>query len=395
MAAKKKTSRKRTVKKVRDAPPAAEVPQDKPNQFPIVGVGASAGGLEAVSELLSHLPAEPGLSVVVVQHLDPDHKSELSEILARLSSMPVDEIRDEMVAKPNRVYVIPPGAEVSMAGSVLRLTPRARKASRPYAPIDHFLRSLADDRGELSVGVILSGTGSDGTLGLQAIKGAGGITFAQDETAAYSGMPHSAVAAGHLDFVLPPAAIADELLRIARHPFVREAKPPAGPATDELRQIVRLLSQRTGVDFLNYKQETLRRRIERRMALRRLLTPREYLLCLQQDPAELPRLFQDVLIPVTSFFRDPDVFDELKQSVFPRLAESREPGEPLRIWVPGCSTGEEAYSLAICLLEFLDGRGEELPRCGSSPPTSAKRRSPLPAPGSTSTLSPRTFPHRG
>jgi len=174
-------------------------------------------------------------------------------------------------------------------------------------------------------------------------------------------MPHSAIAAGAVDFVLPPAQIAADLARIVQHPFDRETKPPAPTETDELQQILKLLSQTTGVDFLDYKQETLRRRIERRMALRKLLSRQEYLACLQEDSTELQQLYQDVLIQVTSFFRDPDVFDDLKQTVFPRLLGGRAPGDALRVWGLGCASGEEAYSLAICLLEFLEERGKDVP----------------------------------
>jgi two-component system, chemotaxis family, CheB/CheR fusion protein len=321
----------------------------------VVGIGASAGGLEALTELLQAMPADSGLAFVVVSHLDPEQKSALSEILARATPMPVREAKGGMAVEPNHVYVIPPDHDMVIARDVLHLV---RRVDAPvHLPIDTFLASLAEDRSSQASGVILSGNGSDGTRGLKAIKAEGGITFAQDQTARFHGMPQSAIAAGSVDFVLPPPLIAAELLRIARHPSQsrpEEARPlAASDKEDAFLQIVRLLSAATGVDFLNYKQSTLRRRIERRLVLRRLSTLAEYLQCLRDDPAELQRLSEEVLILVTGFFRDPEVFEALKSTVFPRLMQSRLPDAPLRVWVPGCATGEEAYSLAICLLEYL------------------------------------------
>ena len=323
---------------------------------PVVGIGASAGGLEALTEFLQAMPANSGLALVVVSHLDPEHKSALGEILSRVTTMPVREVEDGMAVEPDHVYVIPPNRDMVLARGALHLAPRT-ESRRPHMPVDTFLCSLAQVHGSQAIGVILSGTASDGTRGLKSIKEEGGITFAQDQTARFGGMPQSAITTGCVDFVLPPPLIAAELLRIARHPAqtqLEEAPPPAAPGKeDDFLRILRLLSDATGVDFVNYKHSTLRRRIERRMVLQRLQTLAEYLQCLRDDPAERQRLSEEILIPVTSFFRDPEVFEALRKIVFPRLLQNRPADAALRLWVPGCASGEEAYSLAICLLEFL------------------------------------------
>ncbi len=333
-------------------------------RVPVVGIGASAGGLEALTELLQSMPADSGLAFVVISHLDPEHKSALGEILARATSMPVRKVEDGLAVEPNHVYVIPPNRDIVIAQAVLHLAPRTETRGA-HMPIDTFLGSLARDRGSQASGVILSGNGSDGTWGLKAIKAEGGITFAQDQTARFGGMPQSAIAADCVDYVLPPPLLAAELLRIARHPSQsrpEEARPLAGPEKeDDFLQILRLLSATTGVDFLNYKHSTLRRRIERRLVLRRLATLDEYLQCLREDPGERQKLFEEVLIPVTGFFRDPQVFEAFKNTVFPRLLQNRAPGAPFRAWVPGCASGEEAYSLAICLLEYLGNTASTVP----------------------------------
>jgi two-component system CheB/CheR fusion protein len=332
-------------------------------RLPVIGIGASAGGLEALSELLPAIPADSGLALVIVSHLDPEHKSSLGEILARLTAMAVCEVEDGMTVEPNHFYVMPPNRDMVIAQGRLRLAPRTETRG-PHLPVDAFLRSLAEDRGSRAIGVVLSGTGSDGTQGLKAIKEGGGITFAQDQTARYGGMPQSAIAASCVDYVLPPAQIAAELFRIARHPAQAQfeaAPPPAAPEKeDPFLQILRLLSDTTGVDFAHYKHSTLRRRLERRMVLRRLQSLTEYLQCLRDDPAERQKLFEEVLIPVTSFFRDPEVFEALKNLVFPRMLQDRAPGS-LRVWVPGCASGEEAYSLAIGLLEYLGTTADDVP----------------------------------
>ena len=356
------------VESVAPAEPSPAAPKAKEEgQRPgltVVGIGASAGGLEAFTEFLQAMPADSGLAFVAVSHLDPEHKSALGEILSRVSHVPVHEVEDGMAVEPNHVYVIPPNRDMVIARGILHLAPRTGHRGA-HMPVDTFLSSLAEERGSRAIGVILSGTASDGTRGLKEIKEAGGITFAQDQTARFAGMPQSAVAAGCVDYVLPPAQIAAELLRIARHPSqarLDEVPPKAAPEEEDVfLRILRLLSDSTGVDFVHYKHSTLRRRIERRLVLRRLQTLDEYLRCLHDDESERQKLFEEVLIPVTSFFRDPEVFEALKQVVFPRLLENRPPDVPVRIWIAGCASGEEAYSVAICLLEYLGSVGSAVP----------------------------------
>jgi two-component system, chemotaxis family, CheB/CheR fusion protein len=333
--------------------------------YPIVGVGASAGGFEAFRELLQALPADTGMAFVLVQHLDPGHESMLSKLFARFTSMPVSEVKEGMPVEANHVYLIPPNRSMEIGGGLLHLTRREERGIR-HMPIDHFLRSLAEDQGSRAIGVILSGTASDGTYGLKAVKEEGGITFAQDEKSAkYDGMPRSAVAAGCVDFVLPPEGIARELVRIGRHPYVgfgADVRVEELPPEDEnLRKAFVLLRNATGVDFTHYKYSTIRRRIARRMVLRKAENIEQYLKYLGENRPELEALYEDILIHVTSFFREPKSFQAMKSEVFPKLMSSKPPGEPLRVWVPGCSTGEEAYSIAIVLLEYLADRAPSTP----------------------------------
>lgn len=337
-------------------------PPDPP-PFPVAGIGASAGGLEAFTGLLRHLPADTGIGFVVIQHLDPAHPSILAELLARETAMPVEEARDGVAIAPNRVYVMPPNTSMEWKLGKLSLVPR-NEAKGPYLPVDCFFRSIALECGSRSIGVVLSGTASDGALGIAAIKAAGGITFAQDEKSAkFSGMPRSAVASGSVDYTLPPAAIAAELGRIGAHPYV-ESEPPSvvtQVAEDEMHRILVLLRNATGVDFAAYKQSTIRRRVLRRMLLKNAGTIAEYLGRLANNPREVQSLFDDILINVTEFFRDPESFTALNTLVWPGILKDRPGGMPIRIWVPGCSTGEEVYSIAMCLLEFLDDREIEIP----------------------------------
>ena len=328
--------------------------------FPVVGIGASAGGLEAFTELLRYLPENTGMAFVLVQHLDPTHDSVLQEILARSTKIPVKEVKDGETILPDHVYVIPANANMLIEDGALRLVPRESARSRNM-PIDHFFRSLAESRGEQAIAVVLSGTASDGTLGCSAVKTAGGITFAQDEKSAkYGGMPHSAIYSGCIDFVLPPKSIAQELVRIGRHPYVArpstdpEASSPLAGGQEHLHKLLSLLRQATGVDFAEYKQTTLQRRIKRRMVLHRLENLEDYLAYIKENPDELEELYRDVLINVTGFFRDPEAFEALLNIVFPAILQDRQTEQgPLRFWVPGCSTGEEAYSIAMVLTEYL------------------------------------------
>ncbi|HKQ74714.1 MAG TPA: chemotaxis protein CheB [Blastocatellia bacterium] len=337
--------------------------------FPVVGIGASAGGLEAFRQLLERLPVDTGMAFVLVQHLDPTHDSILTELLSRSTQMPVSEVRDGMAVAPDHVYVIPRNSNMTIAGGVLRLLPREEARGR-HRPIDYFLRALAEDQSHRAIGVILSGTASDGTLGLEAIKAEGGITFAEDpKSAKYDSMPRSAIAAGHVDFILTPKDIARELARLSRHPYVT---PPADTATiveeevkstglDGFRQILALLRKAKGVDFTDYKTDTLHRRITRRMMLSKLESLEGYAQYLRENEAEVEALYQDILINVTSFFRDPETFSVLKERIFPKIVEHRAPDEPIRIWSLGCSTGEEAYSIAMSFVEFAGDQAEHIP----------------------------------
>ena len=345
--------------------PAAPVPGDT-NQnsvdetdrslCPVVGIGASAGGLEAFRQLLSHLPEKTGLAFVLIQHLDPAHQSQLTSLLSRVTHLPISEVTDGMAVEPDHVYVIPPNVLMAIKEGMLRLTRRA-EAAVPPLPVDFFFRSLAIECQSHAIGVVLSGTGSDGSLGLTEIKAAGGITFAQDEdSAGYPMMPQSAVASGCVDFVLPPDRIARELAQIGQHPYPRANPGPQGEAEAESNfgKILLRLRAATGVDFSDYRDTTIKRRIARRMALHKHESLPEYMRFLQSNLGEIEALYRDMLINVTSFFRDPDVFEAVKTTVFPQIVKGKSQEHPVRIWVPGCSTGQEAYSLAMALLEFLD-----------------------------------------
>jgi two-component system CheB/CheR fusion protein len=339
--------------------PAPRSGPSKSDSFPIVGIGASAGGLEAFKELLASLPEKTGMAYVLVPHLDPAHHSVLTEILSRCTKIPIAEVLDGTPAERDRIYVIPPNKTMGISSG--KFTLFEREASHgPHLPIDYFLASLASDWGDQAIGVILSGTASDGTQGCIAIKVAGGITFAQDEKSAkYHDMPGNAIRGGGIDFVLPPKDIAGQLARISRH--VHGARIPAesldpdvtGPPT-ELDALFALLQKGTGVDFRHYKQTTLQRRIKRRMVLHHLLKLKDYLRHIDSNPLELDALFRDLLIHVTEFFRDEGAFDTLRHKILPSLLEDRKPEDgALRVWIPGCSTGQEVYSLAMILLEFL------------------------------------------
>jgi len=342
------------IKARNQASPAALI---RPELFPIVGIGASAGGLEAISALLRSLPQKTGMAFVLVQHLDPAHCSDLRDILARIARIPVELVTETVAVQPDHIYVIPPNSGMEIKNGVLRLTERALTRGQ-HMPIDRFLRTLAQDRGNRAISVILSGTASDGTEGSRAIKAAGGITFAQDEESAkYSSMPHSAITAGCVDFVLPPAAISKELTRVAQHPYLAQApveKPGLDIATGgQMEALLLLLRAAIGVDFTHYKQTTLRRRIERRMALRKLEKLKDYVRYVRNTPAEIEELYKDILIHVTGFFRDPEAYEGLRKNVLPVLFPNKQKAGTVRVWVPGCSTGEEAYSLAMTMLEYL------------------------------------------
>jgi two-component system, chemotaxis family, CheB/CheR fusion protein len=332
--------------------------------FPIVGVGASAGGLEAFSQILSALPADAGVAVVFVLHLSPHRDSMLATLLSGQAHIPVLQITDGMKIEPNHVYVTPPNAQIDILDGALRLQPRPSDASQ-HTPVDHFFTALAQAAQSRAIGVVLSGTAADGSFGLREIKAVGGITLAQDPgTAKFDGMPRAAIATGAVDLVLAPRDIALELARISSHPFIRPPSPRSeGDEVpvfeDQLPRIFTLLRGVSGVDFTHYKLPTIRRRLQRRMVLHRITSIDLYVKFLQRNPDEVSALYRDLLIHVTRFFREPESFKGLAELAFPAIIANRHGhDDPIRIWVPGCATGEEPYSVAIALLEALgDGAG--------------------------------------
>jgi two-component system, chemotaxis family, CheB/CheR fusion protein len=334
---------------------------------PVVGIGASAGGLEALRQLFAHLPADSGMGFVVIQHLDPDHQSMLTQVLEGGTALAVVEAANGMRVEPDRVHVIPSGSDLTIQRGTLALG-RRQTTGRLHLPIDTFFRSLAEDGKDRAIGVVLSGSGGDGTEGLRAIKAEGGIAIAQEpESAQFSSMPESAINAGVVDFRGTPEGIARELARLVQHPYVAassraesEARQPEPGGERGLGPLLRLVREHAGIDFSGYKRTTVMRRIERRMALRRASALGEYVRVIRNDPGEARALAQDMLIHVTSFFRDPEAFAALKEHVFGELAQRKQDDEAIRIWVPGCSTGEEAYGITICLLETLGDREKNL-----------------------------------
>ncbi|MCP5159297.1 MAG: EAL domain-containing protein [Gammaproteobacteria bacterium] len=326
------------------------------NSFPIVGIGASAGGLEALKQFFRATPPDTGLAFVLVQHLDPNHQSLMADLLAKYTTMPVAQVIDGLPVKPNHVYVIPPNHYLVIQESVLRLSPPTERRGMRM-PIDHFLRSLAEDQGEKALCVILSGTGSDGTLGLREIKGRGGMTIVQEPaTAQYGGMPHSALATGLVDYCLAVEDIPQTLVRYVQHPYVRGELPLPTKTVeppDDLDAVISIIRARTGHDFRHYKKGTLGRRIARRMGLATIEKPPDYLKLLQASRDEIDKLVRDLLISVTSFFREPEAFETLRTEIAPSIVEQIRPEEPIRLWVPGCASGEEAYSLAMLFIDAI------------------------------------------
>ncbi|MES2950830.1 MAG: chemotaxis protein CheB [Pseudomonadota bacterium] len=327
--------------------------------FPIVGIGASAGGLAAFAAFFSGMPAvgEPGMAFVLVQHLAPDHDSLLTELIQRTTRMKVVEVEDGMLVQINCVYIIPPNRDMAfLNGSLHLLAPTAARGHR--LPIDYLFRSLAQDQHERAIGVVLSGTGSDGTLGVRAIKDGGGMVMAQNiASCEFDSMPRNALATGCVDYELPPAEMPSQLIAYTSHAFGTPPRPPATvlpQSENALKKIFILLRSQTGHDFSQYKPNTIYRRIERRMAVHQVETLDSYVQYLQQTPVEVEALFRDMLIGVTNFFRDPEAFAALETQVIPRLFEGKPAGSVVRAWTTGCSTGEEAYSIAILLQERLE-----------------------------------------
>ena len=331
----------------------------KDHVFPIVGLGASAGGLKAFEDFFSGMPAnvEPNMAFVLVQHLAPDHKSILTDLISRYTSMQVFEVTDGMVVQVNCAYIIPPNVDLAyLKGRLHLLEPSAPRGQR--LPIDFFFRSLAQDQREHAIGIILSGTGSDGSQGVRAIKGEGGMVMVQDLTSTeFDGMPRSAIATGLVDFELPPAAMPAKLLAYAKHAYGKLLRNKTDAPLDSnslSKKIFILLRAQTGHDFSQYKPSTINRRIERRMAVHQVDTIDNYVKYLQQTPAEIEALFRDLLIGVTKFFRDDEAFQALEEEIIPALFKDKPAGSVIRVWSTGCSTGEEAYSIAILLQEHIE-----------------------------------------
>ncbi len=360
---------------VEDDVPAAVIADEVPRAEPrdpattprlIVGVGASAGGLEAFRSFFTHMPADSGMGFVLVQHLSPDHKSMLAELLGRSTEMRVVEAQDGQEVTRDCVFVIPPDATMTISEGRLQVThPAPPRGDR--RPINSFLESLAADRGEHAVGIILSGTGSDGSIGVTAIKDNGGLTIAQGESdhQALAGMPQSATSTGQVDEVLQVEDMPGRLLAHAAHLRTVAAKKDGDgariDASTHLEMIMRALHARTGHDFTEYKEKTLLRRLQRRMQILQIETPDAYIALIKDNPAELDLLFSELLISVTHFFRDPAAFDHLNEAVLEKLVASKNANDDIRIWVPGCATGEEAYTLAILLREAMPA-GHPRPR---------------------------------
>ncbi len=343
---------------------AAEVGAETAGSCPVVGVGASAGGLAAFEAFFSGMPRDkdPGMAFVLVQHLAPDHESLLAELVRRYTRMKVFEVKDGMAIRPNCVYIIPPNRDLALLNGALHLLEPAEPHGHRL-PIDSFFRSLAADQHERAIGVVLSGTGSDGTLGVRAIKGEGGMVIAQTPgSTEFDGMPRSAIATGLVDFQLPPEEMPAQISAYAARAFgarVRPADAPVSPVDESaLNKVFVLLRALTGHDFSEYKANTVKRRIDRRLAVHQIESMDAYVKFLQGNPAEGTALFRDLLIGVTSFFRDPEVFKALEERVIPRFFKDKAPGAPIRVWSAGCSTGEEAYSLAMLLKEHMEARKE-------------------------------------
>jgi len=340
------------------------LPDHRP--IPIVAIGGSAGGQQAMTEFLNHLPAETGLAYVYIQHLSPDYDSQLASIFARHTSMPVAEAAHLMPVQPDHLYIIPPDKDLEVIDGVLVLLRRKPKPQL-HLPIDQFFTSLARRQKDGAIGIILSGMASDGTLGLEAIKVAGGITFAQNETAAYQSMPQSAISQGVVDLVLPPDEIAREVGRLSKKADIFQLTNESAESTQQdtdnadLDHILALVKSVVGVDFKHYKKTTILRRIIRRMLLYRLETLREYKDYLKQHRTEATLLYYDLLIHVTSFFRDPETMAYVKKEIIPKIISTKPTAQPVRIWIAGCSTGQEAYTMAMILMEVLGERAASVP----------------------------------
>jgi len=320
------------------------------SDFPIVGIGASAGGLEAFEQFFTHMPPDSGMAFVLIQHLDPTHKSILTDLVKRYTRMMVVEAKDAVPVEPNTVYVIPPNRYLAILHGKLHLLEPAEMPGLRI-PIDFFFRSLAEDRKDKAICIVLSGTGTEGALGLRAVKGEGGMGMVQDPASAkYDGMPRNAIATGIADYILPPEKMPAQLITYVEHAVLKlpgKAPTPVTKEKDLLAKIFIVVRSKTGHDFSLYKQNTILRRIDRRMAVHQISKLSEYVRFLQEDSREANILFKELLIGVTNFFRDKEAFEVLQEKVIPKIFEGRSLDQPVRIWAPGCATGEEAYTIAI------------------------------------------------
>jgi len=362
MAAKKKQPAPQKSEKGKALPTAKPSPadnvKDQPAAFHIVGVGASAGGLDALTAFFGAMPADCAMAFVVVQHLDPHHESLMKNLLAKKADLEVQDAEDGVAVKPNRVYLNPPGKDIVIRHGTLFLTP-IKPSDGLQLPIDIFFSSLAEDQKEKAICVILSGAGSDGTLGAKLIQGEGGLVMVQDEKEAqFARMPQSVIKAGLADFILPARQMPQELLNYIRHPLLGIDKTEDrtdGQFQQDIQAVLSMVRTTTGYDFSRYKRSTIERRIQRRMALHQIQQLGDYRRYLRQNLAEIDNLFQDMTIKVTRFFRDPGAFEALKKKALEPMLQKKEEGATVRLWVPGCATGEEAYSIAIAALETAEG----------------------------------------
>jgi len=340
-------------------PPTRQPSGPTASALRIIGIGASAGGLEAFEQFFRNMPADSGMAFVLISHLSPDHVSLLAEILQRATNMPVIEAQDQMQVSANSVYTIPPNRNMTIFHGKLQLS-IPFESHAPHLPIDEFLRSLAEDQGDNAIGIILSGTGTDGTLGLRDIVGAGGVSLVQEPaTAKYDGMPSSAIQAGYANHTLPVEKMAEVIISGSRHQEHLQEAPSASAAVSGMARILLQLRSATGQDFTLYKKSTITRRIERRMSQHNIEDTEVYARFLKENPAEVHTLFKELLINVTSFFRDTEAFLVLQLEVLPKLCKGKPEGYVFRAWVAGCATGEEAYSIAILLREWMDNNQQE------------------------------------
>ncbi|MDD3721739.1 MAG: chemotaxis protein CheB [Lutibacter sp.] len=336
------------------------------NSFTVVAIGASAGGLEAVSQLLQNLSPDTGMAYIYVQHLSPDHESLLVPLLSKKTEMKVQDIDNMEKIVPNNVYVIPYNKEIEVIDGHIQLIPRPKNKSSNLS-IDVLFSSLAETHKENVIGIILSGSASDGTRGLSEIKEAGGITFAQDNSAKFTSMPHSAIASGLVDFILSPKEIAEKLNWMSKYDLIghnqikTKSKGKIDDKNIDLKNIFLLLLKKKNVDFSFYKMKTIKRRVIRRMLIHKIETIKQYTEFLKKNENEIDLLYQDLLINVTEFFRDPEAFDTLKKSIFPQLLKNKSQNETLRIWVAACATGEEVYSIAMLLRELQGNKTKQIP----------------------------------